>query len=49
VILTVGLIRVPFVFLTNGGGVLESVKAEQLSKKFEVEVSFYFLKDVFRV
>eukprot|EP00475_Leptophrys_vorax_P038279 TRINITY_DN6720_c0_g1_i4.p1 TRINITY_DN6720_c0_g1~~TRINITY_DN6720_c0_g1_i4.p1 ORF type:complete len:315 (+),score=88.29 TRINITY_DN6720_c0_g1_i4:574-1518(+) len=32
------LFRVPFMFLTNGGGVLEQVKAQQLSKKFNVDI-----------
>ena len=32
--------QVPFVFLTNGGGVHESVRASQLSKMLDIEVSF---------
>ena len=30
--------KVPHVFLTNGGGVLEEIKAEQLSKKLNLEI-----------
>lgn len=31
--------KVPYMFLTNGGGVLESEKARQLSKLFETDIS----------
>jgi ribonucleotide monophosphatase NagD (HAD superfamily) len=30
--------NIPFIFLTNGGGMLENEKAEDLEKKLEIKV-----------
>ena len=36
--------KIPFVFLTNGGGVTEQVRAQELSKMLDVEVRIVIRK-----